>query len=375
MVTMVALYKFLSVNHFEAMGRALELAWRGWGRVPPNPLVGAIVLQGTRVVGEGWHAEYGGVHAEAAALAGAGASTRGATVVVTLEPCNHRAKQPPCSDALIAAGVKEVVAAVADPNPIAAGGAEKLRAAGITVTLGLREEEARIQNATFFHRFRHPDRPFVALKLATTLDGRIADQAGRSRWISGNEARDYVHWLRAGFDAIGVGGHTATIDDASLTVRGTVEPRKAPVRVVFTRHAEVPESLTLVKSAREVPTILFTESHRPSPRLAELEEAGVEVLWVSSLAEALSQLKQRGVESILIEGGGRLAGALLAADLVDRYYWIQSPVWLGESGIPAVAGLPGTTLVEAERWEVVDRRILGQDTLLVADREPCLPAS
>ncbi len=372
---MVALYKFLPVNHFEAMGRALELAWRGWGRVPPNPLVGAIVLQGTRVVGEGWHAEYGGVHAEAAALAGAGASTRGATVVVTLEPCNHRAKQPPCSDALIAAGVKEVVAAVADPNPIAAGGAEKLRAAGITVTLGLREEEARIQNATFFHRFRHPDRPFVALKLATTLDGRIADQAGRSRWISGNEARDYVHWLRAGFDAIGVGGHTATIDDASLTVRGTVEPRKAPVRVVFTRHAEVPESLTLVKSAREVPTILFTELHRPSPRLAELEEAGVEVLWVTSLAEALSQLKQRGVESILIEGGGRLAGALLAADLVDRYYWIQSPVWLGESGIPAVAGLPGTTLVEAERWEVVDRRILGQDTLLVADREPCLPAS
>ncbi len=357
------------------MGRALDLAWRGWGRVPPNPLVGAVLLQGEKIVGEGWHAEYGSLHAEAAALANAGPSSRGSTVVVTLEPCNHRAKQPPCSEALIAAGVKEVVAAVADPNPLAAGGTERLRAAGITVTLGLREEEARIQNATFFHRFRHPDRPFVALKLATTLDGRIADQGGRSRWISGNEARDYVHWLRAGFDAIGVGGHTATVDDASLTVRGSVEPRKPPVRVVFTRQGEIPGSLTLVKSARDIPTLLITESHRPSPRLAELQEAGVEVLWVTSLLEGLGLLKQRGVESILIEGGGRLAGSLLAQDLVDRYYWIQSPVWLGETGIPAVAGLPGTTLVEAERWQVVERRILGQDTLLVADKEPCLPES
>lgn len=357
------------------MDRALELAWRGWGRAAPNPLVGAVVLRGDTVVGEGWHAEFGGPHAEAAALKMAGPAAKGSTVVVTLEPCNHQGKQPPCTGALIAAGVKEVVAATADPHPIAAGGAEKLRAAGIEVMLGLREEEARIQNATFFNQFRHPDRPFVALKLATTLDARIADHAGRSRWISGNEARDYVHWLRAGFDAIGVGGHTATVDDASLTVRGAVEPRRAPVRVVFTRQGEVPESLTLVKSAREVPTLLITESHRPSPRLAELEEAGVEVIWVTSLAEALGMLRGRGIESILVEGGGRLAGALLAESLVDRYYWIQSPVWLGESGIPAVAGLPGTTLVEAERWQVVERRTLGQDTLLVADREPCLPAS
>jgi diaminohydroxyphosphoribosylaminopyrimidine deaminase/5-amino-6-(5-phosphoribosylamino)uracil reductase len=250
-----------------------------------------------------------------------------------------------------------------------------LQAAGIEVTTGVREDEARAQNAAFFHHFRHPERPFVALKLATTLDARIADHGGRSRWISGNEARDYVHWLRAGFDAIGVGGHTATVDDASLTVRGAVEPRRPPVRVVFSRQGEISESLTLVRSARDLPTLLITESHRPSPRFAELEEAGVELIWVASLAEGLAALRKRGIESLLVEGGGRLAGALLGEGLVDRYYWIQSPVWLGDSGIPAVAGLPGTTLGEAERWQVVERRSLGQDTLLVADREPCLPAS
>jgi diaminohydroxyphosphoribosylaminopyrimidine deaminase/5-amino-6-(5-phosphoribosylamino)uracil reductase len=357
------------------MGRALELAWRGWGRVAPNPLVGAVVLQGDQVVGEGWHAEYGDLHAEAAALKQAGGAARGATVVVTLEPCNHRGKQPPCTEALVAAGVSEVIAAVDDPNPVAAGGAARLQAAGIKVSLGLRSDEARAQNAVFLHGQRDPARPFVALKLATTLDARIADHAGRSRWISGDTARNYVHWLRAGFDAIGVGAHTATVDDASLTVRGPVEPRRPPVRVVFSRQGDVSTSLNLVKSARDIPTILVTDSHRPTGRIAPLEEAGVDVLWVSSLTEGLGQLRQRGVTSLLVEGGGRLAGALLKEGLVDRYYWIQSPVWLGDAGVPAVSGFPGTTLVEAERWQVVERRALGQDTLLVVDRDSCLPAS
>jgi len=357
------------------MTRALALAWRGWGRVAPNPLVGAVVLQGARVIGEGWHAEYGGLHAEPAALANAGRATVGSTLVVTLEPCVHQGKQPPCTEAIIAAGVKRVVVAATDPNPDARGGAARLRNAGITVEEGLSAREARAQNAIFFHRWRGLGRPFVALKLATTLDGRIGDQSGRSRWISGDEARDYVHWLRAGFDAIGVGGHTARTDDASLTVRGEVEPRIPPRRVVFDRRGELPTSLTLVRSARETPTILVTEGSRPSPRLADLEEAGVETVRAATLAEGLAALQQLGIASILIEGGGRLAGALLSAGLVDRYYWIQSPVWLGESGIPAVAGLPGSTLVEAERWTVVERRAMGQDTLLVLDRDECLPES
>jgi diaminohydroxyphosphoribosylaminopyrimidine deaminase/5-amino-6-(5-phosphoribosylamino)uracil reductase len=357
------------------MDRALALAWRGWGRVAPNPMVGALVLQGDRVVGEGWHAEYGGLHAEPAALAAAGRAALGATLVVTLEPCAHQGKQPPCTEALIAAGVRRVVVGAADPHPEAGGGAARLRAAGITVDEGVRADEARVQNAAFFHRFSGLSRPFVALKLVTTLDGRIGDHSGRSRWISGDEARDFVHWLRAGYDAIGVGGHTARTDDSSLTVRGEVQPRRPPQRVVFDRRGELPDTLALVRTARDIPTILVTEVSRPSPRFADLDEAGVKIVRAPDLAQGLATLREMEIGSILVEGGGRLAGALLAAGLVDRYYWIQSPLWLGDSGIPAVTGFEGTTLVEAERWRVVERRALGQDTLLVVDRDECSPAS
>ncbi|MBA3259654.1 MAG: bifunctional diaminohydroxyphosphoribosylaminopyrimidine deaminase/5-amino-6-(5-phosphoribosylamino)uracil reductase RibD, partial [Gemmatimonadales bacterium] len=176
------------------MVRALDLAWRGWGRVHPNPLVGATVLAGNALVGEGWHPEYGDRHAEPLALDQAGERASGATLVVTLEPCAHRGKQPPCTEAIVRAGVRRVVAALADPNPAAAGGADRLRAAGIEVEIGLLGHIAAAQNAPFLHGFREQSRPFIALKLATTLDGRIADAAGRSRWISGREAQEYVHW-------------------------------------------------------------------------------------------------------------------------------------------------------------------------------------
>ncbi len=357
------------------MGRALILAWRGWGRVAPNPLVGAVVMQGETVVGEGWHAEFGGQHAETIALKQAGAAAVGATIFVTLEPCSHQGKQPPCTEALIRAGVRRVVAAIADPNPLAQGGADRLRAAGIAVEIGLREEEARAQNAFFLHRWQGMNRPFVALKLATTLDGRIADEGGRSRWISGDDARDYVHWLRAGFDAIGVGGTTARIDDAALTVRGTIEPRVTPRRVIFDRTGHLPPSLALVRSAREIPTLLLTQAGGPSAHLAELEAQGVLVYRINSLADGLGLLWQAGITSLLVEGGGRLAGALLGADLVDRFCWIQSPVWLGSDAMAGIVGLPSTSLMEAERWGVVERRALGQDTLLVVDRNACSPGS
>lgn len=363
------------MEDFDAMGRALALAWRGWGRVSPNPLVGAVVLHDGQIVGEGWHAEYGEAHAEVLALRDAGARARGGTLFVTLEPCNHQGKQPPCTEAIVAAGIGRVVAAIADPNPEAAGGTKRLNAGGIWVDTGLRDAEARAQNALFFHRWSGLRRPFVALKLATTLDGRIADHTGRSRWISGEEARDFVHWLRAGYDAIAVGGHTARTDDASLTVRGDVEPRRPPQRVVFDRRGDLPEALALVRTAREIPTILITEGHGLSSRLADLEQAGVIVHRSNTLTEGLEALFAAGIGSLLVEGGGRLAGSLLAEGLVDRYYWIQSPVWLGDTGIPAIAGLPGTSLIESERWNVVERRALGQDTLLVADREPCSPES
>jgi diaminohydroxyphosphoribosylaminopyrimidine deaminase/5-amino-6-(5-phosphoribosylamino)uracil reductase len=330
--------------------------------------VGAVVLAAGAPVGEGWHAELGDRHAEAVALAAAGERARGATMVVTMEPCAHQGRQPPCTDALIRAGVRRVVAALADPNPVAAGGAARLRAAGIEVEIGLLADAAAAQNAVFLHRMRDASRPFVALKLATTMDAKIADANGNSRWISGEAARDYVHWLRAGFDAIAVGGVTARTDDPELTVRGPLRPRVAPVRVVFAADTDLPASLTLVRTAGEVPTVVFVGEAAPARRVESLEASGVEVKRVGDLRTALAALRARGIGSLLVEGGGRLAGALLADRLVDRYYWMQSPLWLGSGGAPAMAGLPSVQLASAERWTVAERRALGQDTLLVLDR-------
>jgi diaminohydroxyphosphoribosylaminopyrimidine deaminase/5-amino-6-(5-phosphoribosylamino)uracil reductase len=208
----------------------------------------------------------------------------------------------------------------------------------------------------------------VALKLATTLDGRIADGYGRSRWISGQEGREYVQWLRAGFDAIAIGGRTARLDDPSLTVRGSVQPRIPPRRVVFDRAADLGPQLTLVRTAVETPTIIVVSPAAEVARVKRLEAAGVTVLRSSGLPDALGSLRERGLGSLLVEGGGQLAGALLAAGVVDRYYWLQAPIWLGEDAVSAVAGLPSRPLDQAERWKVIERRPLGEDTLLVLDR-------
>jgi len=350
------------------MARALDLAWRGWGRVQPNPLVGAVVLAGEELVGEGWHPEYGERHAEALALAAAGERARGATLVVTLEPCAHQGKQPPCADMIVRSGVRRVVAAMADPNPVAAGGGERLRAAGIDVEVGPLGDAARAQNAVFLHRVRDQRRPFIALKLATSLDSRIADAQGRSRWISGKAAREYVQWLRAGFDAIAVGGRTARVDDPALTVRGELKPRIPPRRVVFDREADLGPHLTLVRTAGETPTLAVVAPHADAARVKRLESTGVKVLRAGSLEDALQSLAELGIGSMLIEGGGELAGALLRAGVVDRYYWIQAPLWLGEGALPAISGLPGRPLDQVDRWRVVERRALGEDTLLVLDR-------
>lgn len=363
------------MNESEAMARALSLAWRGWGRVAPNPMVGAVVLRDGAVVGEGWHAEFGDAHAEPRALQAAGPAARGSTLVVTLEPCAHQGKQPPCVAAVKSAGISRVVAALRDPNPEARGGGEELLAAGIDFSSGVLAEEACRQNAAFLHRFRNRDRPFIALKLATSVDSRIADRAGHSRWISGSAARDYVHWLRAGFDAIATGGHTARVDDSSLTVRGELEPRRAPARIIFDSRADLPRTLELVRTAGEVPTWVVAAPTVPTLARTALEGAGVRIFIAGSLEEGLTQLRSAGIESMIVEGGGRLGAALLAAGLVDRFHWIQSPLWLGDDGVPAFNGIPGHSIADSPRWSVVDRRALGEDTLLVLDREPCLPES
>jgi diaminohydroxyphosphoribosylaminopyrimidine deaminase/5-amino-6-(5-phosphoribosylamino)uracil reductase len=360
-----------------AMHRALDLAWRGWGRVAPNPLVGAAVLRAGEhtVVGEGFHAEFGGPHAEVAALTQAGAEARGATLVVTLEPCAHQGKTPPCTDAIVAAGVRRVVAAIRDPDPRAGGGLERLRERGVETDVGVCAAEAAALNAPFLFAHEQAARPFVALKLATSIDGRIADRDGRSQWVSGPEAREYVHWLRAGFDAIGVGGTTALTDNPQLTARGAVVPRKPAVRVVFDRRAMLNTGVTLVRTAREVPTWVVASPQAPETSVSLLESAGVRVSRPASLGLGLAELREAGIHSLLCEGGGALGAKLLAEGLVDRLYWIQTPVWLGEGAVPAFPGVADAPLDRAPRWLPVERRPLGPDTLLVLDRRLCLPGS
>ncbi|HYL54893.1 MAG TPA: bifunctional diaminohydroxyphosphoribosylaminopyrimidine deaminase/5-amino-6-(5-phosphoribosylamino)uracil reductase RibD [Gemmatimonadales bacterium] len=357
------------------MQRALDLARRGWGRVAPNPLVGAVVLSGDSVVGDGYHAEYGGPHAEVVALQAAGERARGATLVVNLEPCAHHGKTPPCTDAIVKAGVRRVVAALSDPDPEARGGAGVLRGKGVIVSIGLLAEAAAALNAPFLFAREQRERPFVALKLATSIDGRIADAAGSSQWVSGESAREYVHWLRAGFDAIAVGGTTALQDNPRLTVRGPVTPRRPPVRVVFDRRAMLNPSALLVSGARDVPTWVMSSLEAPVSSVTALEQNGVRVFRPDSLASGLRMLRDAGIESVLCEGGGALGARLLTDGLVDRLYWVQAPVWLGEGAVPAFPGVPPQPLAAAPRWTPVERRVLGSDTLLVLDRQICLPES
>lgn len=352
------------------MRRALDLAVRGWGRVAPNPMVGAVLLRDGEVIGQGHHAEFGAPHAEVVALADSH-DAAGATCVVTLEPCSHHGKTPPCTTALIEAGVVRVVAATSDPTATGGGGAARLTDAGIEVEVGLCAEEAAALNAPFLYGANGDRRrPFVALKLATSLDGFLADRDGRARWISGPESREFVHWLRAGFDAIGVGRRTAVIDDPLLTVRGPLEPRVPPLRLVFGRGGEFPSELRLFDT-EAAPTAVVTSPAGAVELRETLAHTPVRVFGADGLAASLASLKEAGIASILIEGGGALAAALLEEELVDRLYWIQAPIFLG-TGVSAFGPRAGIPLDGASPWVVIERRSLGRDTLLVVDRALCL---
>ncbi|HEX6911689.1 MAG TPA: bifunctional diaminohydroxyphosphoribosylaminopyrimidine deaminase/5-amino-6-(5-phosphoribosylamino)uracil reductase RibD [Longimicrobium sp.] len=351
--------------------RAIELAWRGWGRVAPNPLVGCVLVDGGgRVVGEGWHTQYGRPHAEVEALRAAGEAARGATAYVSLEPCSHHGKTPPCTDALVAAGVRRVVFAGFDPNPRAAGGGEVLRAAGVEALGGVEEAAVRDQNAVFFHAHGPlgAERPFVALKLAMSLDARIADRDGRSVWITGDESRAETHRLRAGYDAVAVGIGTALADDPRLTVRGAVEPRIPPARIVFDRALRLPADSRLVRTAREVPVVVVCDPDTPADRGRALEDAGVTIIPASGLADQLRAIRTAGVRSVFVEGGAGLASALLRADVVDRMYLFQAPLLMGPDGVAPFAGIASPPLADAVRWRPVSTQAFGADTLLTLAR-------
>jgi diaminohydroxyphosphoribosylaminopyrimidine deaminase/5-amino-6-(5-phosphoribosylamino)uracil reductase len=279
------------------MRRALELAEKGWGQTAPNPMVGAVVVRDDDVVGEGFHARYGEAHAEVNALRAAGDRARTATLYVSLEPCAHVGKTPPCTGAIIEAGIARVVAAIRDPSPIARGGVEALRAAGIEVDVGVERDAALETNASFFNAHAS-DRPWVVLKLAMSADGAIADLTGMHRWITGPEARVEVHRMRANADAVAVGVGTVLADDPSLTVRDAAPPRVAPRRVVFDSRLRTPVAATVVRTAAEAPTMFVASrgapgrpssgprargrrdhrGHRPSGRARVAAESGNQVV-------------------------------------------------------------------------------------------------
>ncbi|HEV2132082.1 MAG TPA: bifunctional diaminohydroxyphosphoribosylaminopyrimidine deaminase/5-amino-6-(5-phosphoribosylamino)uracil reductase RibD [Longimicrobiaceae bacterium] len=350
----------------EFMRRALALAEGGWGRVAPNPLVGAVVVREGRIVGEGFHAEYGRPHAEVKALGAAGEQARGATLYVTLEPCSHHGKTPPCTDAVLQAGISRLVFAAKDPNPRAAGGAERLRHAGVEVLGGVEAEAARDQNASFFHALgpHGVQRPWIELKLALSLDARLADREGRSTWITGELARAEVHRLRAGVDAIAVGIGTVLADDPQLTVRCAVQPRRRPVRVIFDRALRLPPASSLARTAREIPVWLIAGLDPPVARRRRLEELGVRVLPAADLCDGLKQLREEGIGSLFCEGGAALAGALLGADLVDRLTLFYAPLLLGPEGCSPFAALESPAIELVRRWRHLRTASFGADTLI-----------
>jgi diaminohydroxyphosphoribosylaminopyrimidine deaminase/5-amino-6-(5-phosphoribosylamino)uracil reductase len=348
------------------MARALELAARGRGWVSPNPKVGAVIAHGDRMVAEGWHARYGAEHAEAMALRLAGPRARGATAYVTLEPCDHQGKTPPCSRALIDAGVARVVYAVEDPNPVAAGGGARLRDAGVEVQAGVLREEAAEENAPFLFAAAGATRPFVTLKLALSIDGAIVDASRRRAWLTGPESRRLVHELRADADAVAVGIGTALADDPALTVREASAPRVPPMRVVFDRRARLPLDSALVRTAMLVPVRVVTDGSNPAEEAA-LGAHGVAVVGASSLRTGLEALRAAGVRHLLVEGGAGLASALVAAGLADRLITFQAPVLLGAGALPAFAALvpdaSGASTGAPVRLAVLTRREVGADLM------------
>ena len=357
------------------MGAALALAARGLGNTWPNPSVGCVLVRDGQVVGRGWTQPGGRPHAETQALDRAGHQARGATAYVTLEPCSHYGRTPPCCDALIRAGVARVVVALRDPDARVDGrGLARLRAAGITVEEGLLGTEAAALNAGFIRRITQ-GLPLVTLKLAATLDGRIATATGESRWITGAEARRAVHALRARHDAVMVGSGTVLADDPDLTCRIPGMDPATMLRVVADARLRTPPAAQLVRDARNTPTWLLTGAgHRPSA-LAPYISAGVEVVAIRRAVKTaeggaglqpramLAALAARGVTRVLVEGGAGLAAALLRTGLVDRIVWFHAPGAMGAEGLPSVGPLGITRLSGMARFWLMETRVLGQDIM------------
>jgi diaminohydroxyphosphoribosylaminopyrimidine deaminase / 5-amino-6-(5-phosphoribosylamino)uracil reductase len=358
------------------MQLALTLGRRGQGRTWPNPAVGAVVVKDGVIVGRGWTQPGGRPHAEPEALARAGEAARGATLYVTLEPCSHVGKSPPCADAIIAAGVARVVSAIEDPNPEVAGqGHARLRAAGITVDIGLGAIEAARDHAGHFRRIRDK-RPHVILKLAVSSDDKIGAAGRKPVAISGEAARARVHLLRAQCDAILVGIGTVRADDPLLTCRLPGMEARSPVRVVLDRSLRIPGASRLVHSARETQLWVMTSSLSEAPAAMKLGAAGAQVIRVATTATppgldlmaVLRALADKGITRLMVEGGARVASSFVAAGLVDEVWLLRGPDAIGAEGVAALDALPLSAITQSPAFRVRDSETLQNDTLTIYER-------
>lgn len=350
------------------MALALNLGARGLGRVWPNPAVGCVVVADGRIIGRGWTADGGRPHAETMALKQAGEAARGATAYVTLEPCAHHGKTPPCAETLVNAGVARVVTALEDPDPRVAGrGQAILRDAGITVTTGVMQSEALRAHAGFLKRVQ-AGRPMITLKLASSFDGRIATATGESQWITGPEARRMVHLQRARHDAVMVGGGTARADDPTLTVRDLGISRQ-PVRIIASRNLDLPLSGNLARTAGDVP-LWLCHGEGADPALIDAWSGMGATLIPCAIrqgtldpASILNALGQAGLTRVFVEGGGAFAASLLRAGLVDELIGFTAGIALGAEGLPSLGPLGLQRLAQAPRFELVEQRQLGADIM------------
>ena len=365
------------------MRMALALAERGRGHVGPNPMVGAVIVRGGRVLAQGWHHVCGSLHAERDALASCSESVEGATMYVTLEPCCHHGKQPPCTDAIIAAGISRVVMAMTDPNPLVAGhGAAILREHGIEVTSGVLEAEARHLNRIFI-KYITTRRPWVVLKWAMTLDGRIAAVSGDSKWVSGEQSRRLVHELRGRYMGIVAGKGTVLADDPMLNCR--LDGMRQPVRIIVDSKASMPPDCQLARTAREYRTVVAHTDMVEAHRLEALRSCGVETLLCScgadgmvNLEDMLGQLGAMGLDSVLVEGGGELNWSLVRSGLVDEFYVFVAPKIVGGHTAKGPVGGSGFgTMAAACGMRVDTVEMVGEDILIHGfsskyDKSKCL---
>jgi len=352
------------------MRAALLLAERGLGRVWPNPAVGCVIVDNEgEVVGRGWTQPGGRPHAETEALQIAGDQARGGTAYVTLEPCSHHGKTPPCADALIAAGIERVVIALKDPYPEVNGkGIQRLMDAKVWADVGLSGDEAAELNVGFLTRVRH-SRPMVALKLATSLDGRIATRSGQSKWITSETARTHGHRLRATHDAIMIGSGTALADDPQLNCRLPGLEERSPVRVVMDRRLRLPVESRLVQSAPNRRTILITRTGHPKASLERYQTHDVEIIEADGIDASLGALGKLGITRLLAEGGASLAAALIKADLVDRLHWFRAPGIIGGDGLASIGEIGLDDLSRMTRFERIEQRSAGGDSIEIYRRK------